>query len=182
MRGEVLLHPGGDPAGQRSVQSAAAALFLEHEPRVRAYVSFRIRNQADVDEMVGEVFRRVLGSRPPAEPDASRAWLFRIAHNLVVDHYKRRRFLTLPLLDFDRPDDAPSLSDRLIHDERLHAIDLAMARLPGRQRAAIYLRYYEELGYEDVASVMGTPVVTVRSLVHRGLKHLATGLRGWEVE
>lgn len=164
------------------MQSAAAALFVEYEPRIRAYVAFRIRNDADVDELVGEVFRRVVGSNPPAEPGASRAWLFRIAHNLVVDHYKRRRLPTIPLLDFDRADDAPSLPDRLVRDERLRAIDTAMAALPGRQRAAIYLRYYEQLPYEEVVAILGAPDGTVRNLVYRGLKRLAAQLHDWEAD
>jgi RNA polymerase sigma factor (sigma-70 family) len=77
---------------------------------------------------------------------------------------------------FDRPDDAPSLPDRVIHDERIRATDEAMRGLPGRQRAAIYLRYYEDLPYESIASVMVIPSGTARSLVHRGLQRLASVL------
>ena len=84
----------------------------------------------------------------------------------------------LPLGDAfaDRADDAPSLPDRAIHNERMRATDEAMRRLPGRQRAAIYLRFYEDLPYDTVATVMGIPAVTARSLVFRGLKRLATTL------
>ena len=57
-----------------------------------------------------------------------------------------------------------------------------MIGLPGRQRAAIYLRYYEELPYEEVVVILGMPAATVRSLVHRGLKRLAMQLRDWEPE
>jgi RNA polymerase sigma factor (sigma-70 family) len=112
----------------------------------------------------------------PSDPAARPAWIFRVAHNIVVDHYRRRRFPLLPAAFVDRADDAPSLPDRVIHDERLRATDAAMRLLPGRQRAAIYLRFYEDLPYETVATVMGIPAVTARSLVHRGLKRLATVL------
>ena len=97
-----------------------------------------------------------------------------------MDHYKRRRFPTIPLLDFDRPDDAPSLPENIIRDERIRAVDSAMIGLPGRQRAAINLHYYQELSYDEVAEVMGVPVATVRSLVFRGLKRLADVLRDGE--
>jgi RNA polymerase sigma-70 factor (ECF subfamily) len=114
----------------------------------------------------------------PADPAARPAWIFRVAHNVVIDHYRRRRFSLLPAALLDRADDAPSLPDRVIHDERMRATDAALRRLPGRQRAAIYLRFYEDLPYETVAAAMGIPAVTARSLVHRALKRLATNLGG----
>ena len=58
----------------------------------------------------------------------------------------------------------------------VRATDAALRQLPGKQRAAIYLRFYEDMPYEEVASVMGIPAVTARSLVHRGLKRLAAAL------
>jgi RNA polymerase sigma factor (sigma-70 family) len=58
----------------------------------------------------------------------------------------------------------------------MRATDEAMRQLPGRQRAAIYLRFYEDLPYETVGAAMGIPAVTARSLVHRALKQLAITL------
>lgn len=168
-------------AGVRPDQGEAAALYEAWSPRVRAYVAFRVRETADVEDIVSEVFRRVVSGPLPAEPDARPAWIFRVAHNAVVDHYRRRRFGLLPADVGDRPDDAPSLPDRVIRDESLRATDEAIRRLPGRQRSAIYLRFYEDLPYETVGAAMGIPAVTARSLVFRGLKTLAISL-GEETE
>ena len=121
------------------------------------------------------MFRRVVSGPAPDGSAARPAWIFRVAHNVVVDHYRHRRFP--PCRHASRSaDDAPSLPDRVIHDERLRATDVAMRGLPGRQRAAIYLRYYEDLPYETVATVMGIPSATARSLVIRGFKRLASAL------
>ena len=135
-----------------------------------------MRDLSDADDLVGEVFRRVVSGPAPSEPAARPAWIFRVAHNVVVDHYRHRRFPLLPDAFADRADDAPSLPDRVIHDERVRTTDEAMRHLPGRQRAAIYLRFYEDLPYETVGAAMGIPAVTARSLVFRGLKRLATAL------
>jgi RNA polymerase sigma-70 factor, ECF subfamily len=162
--------------GVRPERPEAAALYEAWAGRVRGYIGFRVRDVADAEDLVGEVFRRVVSGPAPSDPAAHPAWIFRVAHNVVVDHYRRRRFPLLPVAFVDRADDAPSLPDRVIHDERLRATDAAMRLLPGRQRAAIYLRFYEDLPYETVATVMGIPAVTARSLVHRGLKRLATVL------
>ena len=168
--------PDATVAGVRPASGEAAALYEAWAPRVGGYIRFRVADATDAEDLVGEVFRRVVSGPAPADPAARPAWIFRVAHNVVVDHYRHRRFPLLPATFIDRADDAPSLPDRVIHDERMRATDVAMRSLPGRQRAAIYLRFYEDLPYETVATVMGIPAVTARSLVFRGLKRLATAL------
>jgi RNA polymerase sigma-70 factor (ECF subfamily) len=156
----------------RAMPDEAAALYEAWAARVRGYVRFRVRDETDAEDLVADVFRRIVTQPIPGDPRARPAWIFRVAHNVVIDHYRRRRIPLLPD-QFDRADDAPSLPDRVIHDERVRSTDEALRTLPGRQRAAIYLRYYEELAFDEVATVMGIPSSTARSLVHRGLKRLA---------
>jgi RNA polymerase sigma-70 factor (ECF subfamily) len=167
------------PATDRPTPAQAAALFETYEARLRGYVAFRVREPADVDDLVGEVFRRVVAGPIPPDEAAWPAWLFRVAHNAVVDHYRRRRFTFLPF-GFDRPDDAPGLPERAIADDRVRANDRALRLLPGRQRSAIYLRYYEGMDFGDVAAVLGVPSATARSLVHRGLKRVGAAVRAEE--
>ena len=176
--------PGLDPAapaqtarsGIRPGPDEAAALYEAYADRVRHYIEFRVRDRDDADDLVGEVFRRVVSGPAPAEAEARPAWIFRVAHNVVVDHYRRRRFVLLPPGALERADDAPSLPDQFVADERMRATDEAIRQLPGRQRAAIYFRFHEDLAYDTIASVMGIPASTVRSLVHRGLRRVAAHL------
>ena len=165
---------------RRPSATEAAALFETYAARVRGYIAFRVREAADVDDLTSEVFRRLVAGPTPVDPSTLPAWLFRVAHNAVVDHYRRRRFPD-PLGAFiDRPDDAPSLPDVAIRTEQLRLTDTALRGLPGRQRAAIYLRYCEGLDFAEVARVLGVPAATARSLVHRGLKRVATDIRARE--
>jgi len=157
----------------RATADEAALLFEAYGERVRRYIAFRVRSPEDAEDLAADVFRRVLSAPVPIDAGARPAWLFRVAHNAVIDHYRRRRFLAPLATILDRPDDAPSLPERAMRDEELRRIDVALATLVGRQRAAIYLRFYEDLEYADIASVMGIPAVTARTLVHRGLKKLA---------
>lgn len=166
----------GARGSTRATAEEAAALFETYGERVRRYVAFRVRSPEDAEDLTSDVFRRILSSPVPIDPGARPAWLFRVAHNAIIDHYRRRRF-TVPLLGLlERPDDAPSLPDRAIRDEELRTVDRALAALVGRQRAAIYLRFYEDLEYADIATIMGVPAVTARTLVHRGLKKVAAHL------
>lgn len=157
----------------RATPEEAAALYDAFAERIRRYIAFRVRSPEDAEDLTSDVFRRVLSAPIPVDPGARPAWLFRVAHNAIIDHYRRRRF-TVPLIGIlERPDDAPTLPDRAVRDEEMRTIDTALASLVGRQRAAIYLQFYEDLEYADIATVMGIPSVTARTLVHRGLKKVA---------
>jgi RNA polymerase sigma factor (sigma-70 family) len=153
----------------RATPGEAALLFEVYGERIRRYIAFRVRNPEDAEDLASDVFRRVLSAPVPIDASARPAWLFRVAHNAVIDHYRRRRFLAPLTTALDRPDDAPTLPELAMRDEELRRIDRALATLVGRQRAAISLR---------VATVMGIPAVTARTLVHRGLKKLAGQLGG----
>ena len=171
----------GERAAARLSADDATELYATYSARVRGYVAFRVRDPHDVDDLTADVFRRAVAGPVPADRASWPAWLFRVAHNAVVDHYRRRRFPD-PLGWFlDRPDDAPSLPDRAIREELVRAAETALRAIPGRQRAAIYLRHYEGLPYAEVAAVLGVPESTARSLVHRGLKRVATELDRTEV-
>jgi RNA polymerase sigma-70 factor (ECF subfamily) len=175
----VVVGRSGGPR-RRLTTSESAALFEAHGAAVRRYVGFRVGDPADADDLAAEVYRRLVSGEAPVDPSMRPAWLLRIAHNLVVDHYRRRRRFDPLALIVDRPDDAPPPLDAILRDERLRDVDRALARLPGRQRAAVYLRYHEDLDYEAVAAILGAPLPTVRSLVHRGLRRIAAELRSEE--
>ena len=181
-------HAGGEPRPEgtsadratrgatRATPDEAAALFEAYSDRIRRYVAFRVRSPEDAEDLTSDVFRRALSGPVPIDPGARPAWLFRVAHNAIIDHYRRRRF-TVPLIGLlERPDEAPSLPDRAIRDEELRTVDTALAALVGRQRAAIYLRFHEDLEYAAIGTIMGVPAVTARTLVHRGLKKVAAQL------
>src|SRR4029077_7754448 len=117
--------PDAAPAGRtdrgatRATPEEAAALYEAFGERIRRYIAFRVRSPEDAEDLTSDVFRRILSGPVPIDVGARPAWLFRVAHNAIIDHYRRRR-LTIPLIGLlERPDDAPSLPDRAIRDEEL---------------------------------------------------------------
>lgn len=73
----------------------------------------------------------------------------------------------------------PPLTDPVVADapSDVEDIKVALGTLPARQRAALVLRFYLDLPFEDVGAALGCPAVTARSLVHRGLDTLRKELR-----
>lgn len=82
--------------------------------------------------------------------------------------------------------DVAELSQQVVDDPALRlaaddAVQVLFRRLPNKQRAAVVLRYYEDLADDDIASILDCSVSTVRSQIHRALKTLREHMRGEEV-
>ncbi|MEX2457842.1 MAG: SigE family RNA polymerase sigma factor [Actinomycetota bacterium] len=159
-----------DAGVDRAPAGRLAELYLRHAPEaVRlAYVLTGDRTLAE--DLVQEAFARLAGRfahlRDPAAFDA---YLRRTVVNLVYSHFRRRRVERAYLEregSLARPGDPPA--DPETRDEMWTALQ----RLPVRQRAAIALRFYEDLPDDRIADVLGCRPATVRSLVHRGLQTL----------
>lgn len=104
-----------------------------------------------------------------------KAWLFRIAYNCFIDHLRRR---PLPALELEAPQ-ARRVADTAAADDafRHEALQLALARIPEKERTAIVLHYFEDLPIKEIASVMGIPSGTVKYHLSVGRDHLKALLR-----
>ena len=100
------------------------------------------------------------------------AWLFRIARNLITDHFRRtQRKPTVPIGDFDTAGDADPAGDveRTLEMERVNA---AMAQLTPDQQAVLRLRFYAGLNSKEAAEVLQKSDVAVRQMQHNGIRKL----------
>jgi len=149
------------------------------------------RNQADAEDLAQEAALLAFRAFASFEPGTNfRAWFFKILTNCYFS--KRRRERSRPVTsDLDDtpdlylyarsaeagfptqgPDPAAQLLDRL-GTERVVA---AIARLPEEYRVVSTLYFMEDLSYEEIAEVLGCPIGTVRSRLHRGRKMLQKAL------
>jgi RNA polymerase sigma-70 factor (ECF subfamily) len=104
----------------------------------------------------------------PFEP-----WLFSIARNLAVDHFRRVSPRSLDELEAaDLKADEPSHLERLLDRERRSSLEKKLLELPAIYREAITLRFEEEMTFEEMAMVLDAPVSTVKSRVQRALSAL----------
>ena len=129
-----------------------------------------VKDQGVAEEIVQEAFLRALVSRrTPREMPEFRRWLYRIVLNLVREHHRRRaRWRRVPL----RPE--PKLDPEREAERRLGDAEMAEALryLSPREREAIYLRFFEDAAFEEVAAIMRITDSTCRVLVHRALDKL----------
>jgi len=97
-------------------------------------------------------------------PDALRSYLRTTIVNLCRDHWRRRRAATNYLIRAQREHKVETLPPFEVRDELWHALQ----QLPPRQRAALVLRYFEDLSERETADILGCPVGAVKALVTRG--------------
>jgi RNA polymerase sigma-70 factor (ECF subfamily) len=176
----MLAYQGGDEA-------AFDRLVETYSPQVFALLTRFLGAKSNREDMVQEVFLRVIRARDRYEPSARfSTWLYRIAFNLSVNESQRAGGKELHSSDGPPSDDGGDL-DRMdeISDERaadpgarmaqvdvVRAVRRAIARLPENQRMVLILAKYEEMPYADIANVIGSSEKAVKSLVHRARENL----------
>ena len=129
-----------------------------------------VKDRAVAEEIVQEAFLRCLQSRrTPRETTQFRRWLYRIVLNLCREHHRRgqrsRRVRLVP---------EPGLDPQVVAERRLGDQEMANALqvLSPREREAVYLRFFQDAAYEDVAAIMRISESTTRVLIHRAIDKL----------
>ncbi len=131
---------------------------------------------ADAEDVAQEAFLRILDSAERYQPTASfRTYLYRIVARLCFDLARRKRVRRHePLRDFAA--NCPSPEGGAIAAERAAAVRQALDALPAAQKMAVILRYYENLGYREIAAVLKTTVKGAERFLARARANLEHGL------
>jgi RNA polymerase sigma-70 factor (sigma-E family) len=152
-----------------------ADLYVAHAPEGIRLAFLLTGDWALADDLVQDAFTRLVGRlQHLRDPGAFGAYLRRTIVNLATSHFRRRRVERAYL---EREAAAPSSEGNPNEalDGTMHAV---LLRLPQRQRAAIVLRFYEDLSDVQASEILRCSQGTVRSLVSRGMKTLLSELAG----
>ena len=167
---------------QQQDQRAFAQLYEEHFDKIYRYVALRIGDRAEAEDITQQVFLKALRSissfRWKGAPFS--AWLFRIAHNQVVDHLRKKtKQATVPI---DESVISSSNDPQLLIEQKLNIEQLISAtrRLTEAQREVISLRFAGELPIAQVAKIVGKSEGAIKALQHSAVvalrKALSVGL------
>ena len=161
---------------------ALAELYDRYAPKMYTYIYRRVGNAALAEDLTSELFLRVLRSlrNDQAWRESFSAWLYRIAHNLVVDHYRRLPVEPEQPLVASLPGgggDPVAVAVGVAEGERLRA---AIHRLTPEQQEVLALRFGEGLGAAEAGRILGRSTGAVEALQHRALASLRRILGGEE--
>ena len=158
-------YAGGDAA-------AFETLYRRHKDPLYRYFLRHVASPDQAAELFQDVWKNVIQARLRYRPDAPfGAWLFRLAHNRLMDHFRMQRPTTevpetLEAPSAERPDE---LASRRSEAARLLR---ALALLPAEQREVIVLREERELTLEQIAEIQGVGRETVKSRLRYALVKL----------
>ena len=169
-------------------QSAFEQIVRRYQRPVISLIVRMVGDRGVAEELAQESF--VKAFRNLRGFDVTRrlsSWLFRIAHNTALDWLRRSR---PEVVSLDDPEEgaspgalaaaAPPAADPVEREALADALETAMRGLRPAYRAAVALRYEQDLSFEEIGQVLGVPEVTARSYVHRARKALAQALADWQ--
>jgi len=142
-------------------QSAIETLINRHRSKVFTYILLTIKNQQLAEDLFQETFIKVIQSlRGGKYKDNGRflSWVIRIAHNLIIDHFRKEKQMNSVSNDDTEVDlfNSKKLSDKNIEEEIVNSQIQAELRslineLPDDQREVVLLRHYGELSFKEIA-------------------------------
>lgn len=152
---------------------AFETLYARHRTRLFRFVLRSVKARAVAEELYQEVWMRVIEARASYAPKARfTTWLYTIAHNRLVDHW-RKRGLTLVVLEAD---DVPSQGSDPAHHaqarESLERFAAALEALPALQREAFLLHEEGELSVAEIAAATGANEETAKSRLRYAMAKL----------
>jgi RNA polymerase sigma-70 factor, ECF subfamily len=154
---------------------ALAELYDRHFDGIYRYLFTRLRHQADAEDLTEQVFLKMVDSIQRYRPRgvAFSSWLYRIAHNLLVDRYRRAGRDAVELssqLQDDRPHADPATMAQ--HSEDRRRLTEAIQRLTPEQQQVITMRFIDNLEIEEIARLTRRRPGAIHSMQHRALASL----------
>jgi RNA polymerase sigma-70 factor (ECF subfamily) len=154
------------------------ALYRQHAVAVFRFAYGLSRNRSEAEDIVAEVFARVLTRANSIKSATARAYLLAVARNVFLDARRRsvRDARLLREIEHERPDTPERLDD----GARLANALRALSALPEGERAALLLRLDHGLSYEEIAATLGISVAAAKVRVHRARLRLASARKSGE--
>lgn len=144
--------------------------------KVYNYISYRITNHMDTEDLVSQVFLRVLEKYDTYDPKRASmsTWIIGIAHNAVSDYFQAKRKGAAVDLYTESPNlpSGGALDDIVIKNEQNLTLMMALNTLNNRERHMIALKYGAELKGREIAKVMGLSSVNVSVTIFRSIRKL----------
>lgn len=155
---------------------AFGQLLVQTLPRVQAIAWRIVKSHAEAEDIAQETFLRLWREAPtlgdvPVEP-----WLYRVASNLAIDHYRRKKPELMEVLP-ETSDGAADAETQMRMDGLSAEVDAAIAELPDRQRLALILVHFEEVSQKAAAQTLGITVDALESLLSRARRSLKEKLK-----
>ena len=173
---------------QRGDLRAFDLLVLKYQGRIAALISRYVSDAGEVEDVTQEAFIKAYRALGKFRGDSAfYTWLYRIAANAAKNHLVakgRRPGADATIEDAEGYDEGGLLSESAspealaMGEELAEVVESALNELPDELKAALILREFDGLSYDDIADVLGCPVGTVRSRIFRAREAIDQRVKG----
>lgn len=156
-------------------EEALMLIYENYFPPVYNFIRLRIEDRALAEDLASDVFIKLLQSirQSQAPRQSLRGWIFKVARNLVYDHYRKERQVTTEALEEWIPNaDDEGLEVDYIRSVNLERARRALGRLAPDQQEVLVLRFGQNLNLQETADIMGKSINAIKSLQFRAVQTL----------
>jgi RNA polymerase sigma-70 factor, ECF subfamily len=155
--------------------SRFAPIYERYFSRVYTYCLRRVENPQEAEDLTSLIFTQAMTRLDQYRGGLVAAWLFRIAHNAVIDHLRKHR----PDAPLDEViSETPGLLEHMIQAEQVQEIRALIADLPDDQQNLLLLKIVAGLSSKEVGAMLGKTAGSVRVALHRILRELYQQMEG----
>ncbi len=157
-------------------------LLERYEEKIFSYIFFAVRNQDVADDIFQETFMKAVVTIQQGkyvENGKFQAWLTRIAHNLVIDYFrqlKNENCVSDDDVDYDLFNDIKlaetTVENKMVREQVLDDVKLLVEHLPQNQKEVVFMRYYQELSFKEIAEITGVSINTALGRMRYALLNL----------
>ena len=150
--------------------SAFDTLLNRHQDRLFNYIFFLVRSREVAEDIFQETFVKAITTLQQGryQNDGKfSAWITRIAHNLVIDQFRVERnenTVSNDEMEYDILNDAKlsegNIENRMVNEQVLKDVRALIDELPDCQREVVFMRYYQDLSFKDIADMTGVSINT----------------------
>lgn len=156
-------------------------LLTRHKSRIFAFIMSKIKNRDLSEDIFQDTFIKVINSLQKGkynEEGKFLPWMMRIAHNLVIDHFRKetkmRKVRPTAKFDiFDVLDDGNKNQEEVMMQTQVHAdLKVLIEQLPKDQKEVLKMRYFEDLSFKQISDLTGTSINTALGRMRYALINL----------
>ena len=150
--------------------SAFDVLLNRHQDRLFNYIFFIVRSKEVAEDIFQETFVKAIVTLQQGRytnDGKFAAWITRIAHNLVIDQFRNERnenAISNDEMEYDLLNDARlsegTIENRMVNEQVLKDVRMLVDELPDCQREVVFMRYYQDLSFKDIAEITGVSINT----------------------
>ncbi|MBN1153959.1 sigma-70 family RNA polymerase sigma factor [candidate division KSB1 bacterium] len=170
-------------------QQAYTLILKRYRATIYNLIYKMVRNREETEDLVQEAFIKAFASLDSFNEEyAFSTWLYKIAINNCIDHFRKRRLKTFSIdtpiqsrdgeITREFSDSTFSPDNKILSREKNELIAEAIEKLPEKYRTSILLRHKEERSYEEISQILGIPLGTVKARIFRAREMLKKELKG----